>query len=237
MTDVPYPPILHPNLTRGCSSINVTWNPPAREALGGLVTGYLARIRKVNSEEPWKNCTASDNSLSTSCMCEHLKPNAKYYVQVIAKNKLGYGWPSEILEASTNQAGIKGIKRAPSALKSYISPQEYFLLDKFRGDSSSTCSSVQSFHSFCGVTAYPSRAFKDLKNCIFVHYNFLCVARLVIQYNTIQYNTIQYNTIQYNTIQFNTIQYNTIQFNTTQYNTIQFNTTQYNTIQYNTILW
>lgn len=107
LTDVPYPPILQSNFTRGCSSINVTWSPPAREALGGLITGYLAQIRKARSEEPWSNCTAFDNSLSTNCLFKHLKPNAKYDVQVIAKNKLGYGWPSEILEASTNQAGIK----------------------------------------------------------------------------------------------------------------------------------
>ena len=70
------------------------------------MTGYLAQIRKANSKERWSNCTTFSNSLSTSCLFKYLKPNAKFDVQVMAKNKIGYGWPSEILRASTNQAGM-----------------------------------------------------------------------------------------------------------------------------------
>ena len=114
-TDVPYQPALHSNFTGGCSSINVTWGPAARHALGGPATEYLAQIKRASSEEPWINCTAPKNSQSTSCMFTNLeRKNAKYDVRVMAKNNIGYGWPSEILEVSTRQAGnplatIRGI--------------------------------------------------------------------------------------------------------------------------------
>lgn len=105
MTDVPYPPVLHSVFSGGCNTINVTWSPPARKALGGPVTGYLAQIKRTSFKEPWDNCTGFNNSLSTSCLFTHLKPNMKYDVRVIAKNNIANGWPSAVLKASTKQAG------------------------------------------------------------------------------------------------------------------------------------
>ena len=88
---------------RGCSSINLTWNPPSRDAEGGMVTGYLAQIKAASSEEPW---TGKNVSQSTqSCLFTHLKPNSEYHVRVMAQNKMGYGWPSEMSKVSTIQAG------------------------------------------------------------------------------------------------------------------------------------
>ena len=96
---------MHSDFIRGCSSINVTWSPPARESLGGPVTGYFVQMRSGISDETWIDYALFDNPQSTSCMFTHIKTNSKYDVRVSAKNKIGYGWPSEILKASTNQAG------------------------------------------------------------------------------------------------------------------------------------
>lgn len=109
LTVVPYPPILHSNFSRGCNSINVSWSPPAREARGRPITGYLAQTKKSSSGEKWKNCTALNDPKSTSCAFKNLKPNTKYDVRVLAKNRFGYGWPSVNLEVSTKNAGILNI--------------------------------------------------------------------------------------------------------------------------------
>ena len=88
---------------RGCNSINLTWNPPSRDAEGGMVTGYLAQIKAASSEGPW---TTKNVSQSTqSCLFTHLKPNSLYHVRVMAQNKIGYGWPSEVSKVSTILAG------------------------------------------------------------------------------------------------------------------------------------
>ena len=90
----------------GCSSINVTWNPPSRDAEGGIVTGYLAQIKEVSSEEPWLNWTTNNVSQSTqSCLFTQLKQERKYHIRVMAQNNMGYGWPSEKSKVSTIQAG------------------------------------------------------------------------------------------------------------------------------------
>ena len=119
MIDVPYP-VTHSDLEQGCSSINLTWNPPSSDAEGGMVTGYLAQIKAASSEEPW---TTKNVSQSTqSCLFTHLKPNSKYHVRVMAQNKIGNGWPSEV---STIQAGdlsrkfVKCNPVRPTASRSY----------------------------------------------------------------------------------------------------------------------
>ena len=85
----------------GCNSINLTWNPPSRDAEGGMVTGYLAQIKAASSKEPW---TTKNVSQSTqSCLFTHLKPNSEYHVRVMAQNKMGNGWPSEV--STIPQAG------------------------------------------------------------------------------------------------------------------------------------
>ena len=67
------------------------------------MTGYLAQIKAASSEEPW---TAKNVSQSTqSFLFTHLKPNSEHYVRVMAQNKMGYGWPSEMSKVSTIQAG------------------------------------------------------------------------------------------------------------------------------------
>lgn len=105
LTDVPYP-ITHLDFEGGCNSINVTWNPPSPNAEGGRVTGYLAQIKPVSSEEPWFNWTTNDVSQSPrSRVFTHLKPNSEYHVRILAQNKMGYGWPSEVSKVSTIQAG------------------------------------------------------------------------------------------------------------------------------------
>ena len=102
MIDVPYP-VKHSDLKRGCNSINLTWSPPSNDAEGGMVTGYLAQIKAASSEKQW---TTKNVSQSTqSCLFTHLKPNSEYHVRVMAKNKMGYGWPSEVSKVSTIQAG------------------------------------------------------------------------------------------------------------------------------------
>ena len=84
----------------GCNSINLTWNPPSRDAEGGMVTGYLAQIKEASSEGPW---TTKNVSQSTqSCLFTHLEPKSEYHVRVMAQLKMGNGSPSEV---STIQAG------------------------------------------------------------------------------------------------------------------------------------
>lgn len=102
--DVPYQPVLHSNFTGGCSFINVTWSPPALTAKGGSVTGYLAEIYTAIAWE-WINSIVLNNSKTTSCSFTQLEPNSKYRIRVKAKNKVGFGWPTETLEANTFQTG------------------------------------------------------------------------------------------------------------------------------------
>ena len=102
--DVPYQPVLHSNFTGGCSFINVTWSPPTLTARGGSVTGYLAEIYTAIAWD-WINSIVLNNSKTTSCSFTQLEPNSKYRIRVKAKNKVGYGWPTEILEANTFQTG------------------------------------------------------------------------------------------------------------------------------------
>ena len=102
--DVPYQPVLHSNFTGGCSFINVTWSPPALTAKGGSVTGYLAEIYTAIAWD-WINSIVLNNSKTTSCSFTQLEPNSKYRIRVKAKNKVGFGWPTETLEANTFQTG------------------------------------------------------------------------------------------------------------------------------------
>ena len=97
---------MHLAFQGGCDSINSTWNPPSRNAEGGMVTGYLSQIKAASSEEPWFNLTTNNVSQSTqSCLFTQLKPNRDYHVRVMAQNQMGYGWPSEKTKVSTTQAG------------------------------------------------------------------------------------------------------------------------------------
>lgn len=89
-----------------CNSVNVTWSPPTRHALGDPVTNYVAQTRRAKSEEPWVYCTPFNISNSTSCLFTGLTEKyTEYEVKVVAKNKLGYGLPSEIFKISTKGAG------------------------------------------------------------------------------------------------------------------------------------
>ena len=104
MIDVPYR-VMNLDFKGGCSSINVTWNPPSPDAAGGMVTGYLAQIKAASSGGALLTWTTKNVSQSSqSCVFTHLKPNREYHVRVMAQNKMGYGWPSET-KVSTIQAG------------------------------------------------------------------------------------------------------------------------------------
>lgn len=89
-----------------CNSVNVTWSPPTREALGDPVTSYLAQIRRSGSQNPWMNCTSLTNQQSTSCLFPHLEKYPDYEVRVLAKNKVGYSLPSGILRVSMKEASM-----------------------------------------------------------------------------------------------------------------------------------
>ena len=67
------------------------------------MTGYFAQIKAASSEESWttKNVSQSTHAF----LFTHLKPNSDYHVRVVAQNKMGYGWPSEVSKESTIQAG------------------------------------------------------------------------------------------------------------------------------------
>ena len=106
LTDVPYQPTLREAILEECNSVNVTWSPPTREALGDPVTSYLAQIRQSGSENPWMNCTSLTNQPSTSCLFPHLEKYTGYEVRLLAKNKVGYSLPSEILKVSMKESGI-----------------------------------------------------------------------------------------------------------------------------------
>ena len=67
------------------------------------MTGYLAQIKAASSEELWTTkivCQSTQSYLFT-----HLTPNSEYHVRVMAQNKMGNGWPSEVSKVSTIQAG------------------------------------------------------------------------------------------------------------------------------------
>ena len=91
----------------GCSYINLTWSQPSHDAEGGKVVGYLTQMKLASPEEPWLNWTITNVSLqsSQSYVFTQLKPNSEYYVTIMAQNKMGYGWPSEMKKVSTIQAG------------------------------------------------------------------------------------------------------------------------------------
>ena len=105
LIDVPFR-VTNLHYKGGCNSINVTWNPPPRDAEGGIVTGYLAQIKEASSEEPWLNWTTNNVSQSTqSCLFTQLKQECEYHIRVMAQNNMGYGWPSEMSKVSTIHAG------------------------------------------------------------------------------------------------------------------------------------
>ena len=106
LTDVPYQPILHQAILGECNSINITWSPPTREALGDPVTDYIAQIKRTGSEGTWINCTSFNISKSTSCLIKRLEKYSEYDVRVMANNKIGYGLPSNIVKVATKTAGI-----------------------------------------------------------------------------------------------------------------------------------
>lgn len=94
LLDVPYRPTMIQTDSGQCNSINITWRPPTREALGGLVTDYLAQIKRKGSKHPWFNCSSFDAFRPTSCLFTNLKKDTYYEVRVMARNKVGYGLPS-----------------------------------------------------------------------------------------------------------------------------------------------
>ena len=105
MIDVPYP-VTKLDFKEGCTNINVTWSQPSHDVEGGKVTGYLVQMKLASSEEPWLNWTTSNISQSTqSYLFTQLKPNSEYYVIIMARNEMGYGWPSKMKKVSTIQAG------------------------------------------------------------------------------------------------------------------------------------
>ncbi|XP_078371996.1 uncharacterized protein LOC144655586 [Oculina patagonica] len=106
--DVPYQPILHETILAECNSVNISWSPPTRPALGDPVTNYLAQIRRTGSKNPWINCTTFNILNSTSCLFTHLKKYTEYEVRVMAGNKLGYSLPSVVVKVSTKEADRSG---------------------------------------------------------------------------------------------------------------------------------
>ena len=105
LLDVPYQQVLHQPILGQCNTVNITWSPQTREALGDPVTSYVAQIRRACSEEAWINCTYYHTSKLDSCLFTHLKKFTEYSVRVLARNKLGYSLPSNIENILTNQAG------------------------------------------------------------------------------------------------------------------------------------
>ena len=106
LIDVPYSVTIL-DFKGGCSYINLTWSQPSHDAEGGKVVGYLTQMKLASPEEPWLNWTITNVSLqsSQSYLFTQLKPNSEYYVTIMAQNKMGYGWPSEMEKVSTIQAG------------------------------------------------------------------------------------------------------------------------------------
>ena len=75
------------------------------------MTGYLAQMKVASFEEQW---TTKNVSQSTqSCLFTHLKPNSEYYVRVMAQNKMGDGWPSEVSTIQTGDLSRKFVKCDP----------------------------------------------------------------------------------------------------------------------------
>ena len=129
MIDVPYP-VKHSDLKGGCNSINLTWNPPSHDADGGIVTGYLAQIKAASSEESW---TTKNVSQSTqSFLFTHLKPNSEHHIRVVAQNKMGYGWPSEVSKEFTIQAGDLRRKSVKCDLICQTESRSHDCLSKFK---------------------------------------------------------------------------------------------------------
>ena len=79
-----------------CNDIYAKWNSPAGETLGGPVTTYLAQIKEKDSGETWRNCTWHEDPFQfKSCAFTKLKKETHYVVRVMAKNKVGFGLPTE----------------------------------------------------------------------------------------------------------------------------------------------
>ena len=79
-----------------CNDIYAKWNSPAGETLGGTVTTYLAQIKEKDSGETWRNCTWHEDPFQfKSCVFTKLKKETHYVVRVMAKNKVGFGLPTE----------------------------------------------------------------------------------------------------------------------------------------------
>ncbi|KAL9972466.1 hypothetical protein ACROYT_G018772 [Oculina patagonica] len=116
--DVPYRPTMIQTDSGQCNSINITWRPPTREALGGLVTDYLAQIKRKGSKHPWFNCSSFDAFRPTSCLFTNLKKDTYYEVRVMARNKVGYGLPSHgvIKTENTDRPGTPTIRNTETTV-------------------------------------------------------------------------------------------------------------------------
>ncbi len=85
-----------------CKSINLTWNPPTREAFGGPVIDYLAQIKRNGSKDSWFNCSSPGTLETSSCLFTSLKKDTYYEVRAMAKNRVGYGLPSHKIIKTKN---------------------------------------------------------------------------------------------------------------------------------------
>ncbi|KAK3082773.1 hypothetical protein FSP39_005075 [Pinctada imbricata] len=91
--DVPDPPVCRPTASEvTLRSIIITWSGPAYDG-GSQVTGYKVEICDAE-EDKWQ--TLTDNCHSTSYLAENLHPHSPYFLRVSAKNRHGFGKPSEV---------------------------------------------------------------------------------------------------------------------------------------------
>lgn len=89
---------------------------------------YLAQIKKNDSGETWRNCTWHENHFQfKSCVFTKLEKETNYVVRVMAKNKVGFGLPTEKL-IKTGKAGNywSTISKNQATIRRSVKPDPHF---------------------------------------------------------------------------------------------------------------
>ena len=85
-------------IAESSSSLSVTWEPPEKDKINGMIVSYTVCISHEESKLCFKEQTTEEKMLSFTS----LNASTKYYVRVLASTKVGSGSYSESKGKFTN---------------------------------------------------------------------------------------------------------------------------------------
>ncbi|XP_031568095.1 immunoglobulin superfamily member 10-like [Actinia tenebrosa] len=83
------------NIAKSIPSVEVHWEQPVTNC-SLPITGYIARVKKKESQDEWTECEALHvRNYTWTCSFRDLQSSTTYTLQIIAKNRFGRGNPAE----------------------------------------------------------------------------------------------------------------------------------------------